>query len=193
MLIQRGFQHIEASQILIYLSVEGEKRERLYFNAVAELLDSNEGRRFRLEVDAESGKSSPGQVIDRAKIFLQLHSYADPNRMWLVTDADVGYLEAMEKRRGEVESLGFRFGISNPCFELWLRLHERDPDDALTDAKSYKNANTFDLNAWRKEPKPDWIRNAVRRAELLPGSATKPFPQNPGTQLGELFRYLGFG
>lgn len=89
--------------------------------------------------------------------------------------------------------MGFELGLSNPCFELWLWLHENDANASLTDAKSLKNALAFDMHEWNKDPKADWIREAVRRAEALPGSTAEPFPDNPGTQLGALFRHLGFG
>ena len=191
MLLSRDYQQIYSPRVLVYLSVEGEKREKLYFEAVARLLEAEGTSPFRLETDAEPGKSSPDQVIDRAKAFYRLHTYT--NRVWLVMDADRGYLEQIEGRRGEIETLGFMLGISNPCFELWLRLHERDCDPSLTDASSYKAVNTFDLNTWGKEARRDGINHAVRRAEALPGSAATPFPGNPGTQLAALFRYLGFG
>ncbi len=194
MLIERGFQYIDARRVLVYLSVEGEKREKIYFDAVSAMLSVGDQSSIRLVAQAEHGKSDPNQVIDRAKAFHHLHSYSDPNRMWLVMDADRGYLDKVEKRREEIENIGFRLGISNPCFELWLWIHAHEVDESILEASSLKTAlpSVFDWRSWCRMPQPEMIHEAIRRAEALPGSASQPFPDNPGTQLGALFRHLGF-
>lgn len=194
-LLPRNFQQLEPRSVLIFLALEGEVTERLYFETASRLVEAETEKTWRVEVGATplgSGLSSPRHVLNRAKEFYALHPYSDPNRIWLIMDADRQHMDVLKAGlHAEILALGFRPGISNPCFELWLWLHYHDVDLSLTSAEPLKKALAFDWSAWQTSASADEIRDAVQRAEALPGSGAVPFRVNPGTQVSALFRYLG--
>jgi hypothetical protein len=151
MLLQRPFPHLNAERTIIYFSVEGEKTERLYFEALESGFESAGIRPFTPIVDGPDrasvgsipvvggGRSSPLDVLSRAKVFQCLHSYANPSRMWLVMDMDSQHVQHLYDMLEDVRAAGFMLGISNPCFELWLWLHDNDVDP--------RHSNCQDINA----------------------------------------------
>lgn len=103
-LLPRNFQQLQSRQTLVYVSVEGEKREKLYFEAVSALVSVDTERSVRLEIDyPPTGESSPTAVLNRAKAFRRLHSYTDPYRAWLVMDMDRQHIPQIETLRSEIE------------------------------------------------------------------------------------------
>ena len=196
-LLQKNPYELNPEAVIILLAVEGEVTERDYFNAVSFCVAPPEGRQWQLEIQAApfgSGLSAPRQVLSRALEFHALHNYPMPNLTWLILDSDVQHIRDLQSGLiAEIKDAGFNLCLSNPCFEVWLWLHEADlPTDTAHIASDLKRHLPLDLTAWRTDADADRIKQAIRRAEALPGSAATPFPDNPGTQLAALFRYLGF-
>lgn len=82
----------------------------------------------------EDGRSAPGHVFDRLRAAFESakeRKEVQPNdEFWLLLDTDhwikgtnlPGLLDALQ----QAQKAGFRFAMSNPCFELWLLLHHEE-------------------------------------------------------------------
>ncbi|XKK39979.1 RloB family protein [Nocardiopsis sp. ARC36] len=94
---------------------------------------------------------------------------------------------------------GIEIAFANPCFELWLYLHQREPsgyletDEAIAKMKGlgccYTGRKDFDPEHFLGQPQQD----AIRRAELLEKrheDVLHPRDKNPWTDIHRLVRGL---
>ena len=123
-------------KVRFVLFCEGRNTEPAYFSAIKKVwtgaLVSIEGRR---------GVGVPITIAQRAMEFAKAERFARGSRrrrnlfeewdeVWAVFDRDEH--ERFEEAVRLCESAGIGVARSNPCFEVWLILHERDydrPDD----------------------------------------------------------------
>lgn len=106
---------------LYVIATEGEVTEKIYFSGVF-------GRKnIRMPVlNTKKGNSSPDRVLKRLNQYRRENN-ASPNELWLVIDRDSWKQETLEKIAKECRAKGYNLLISNPCFELWLLLHQEKP------------------------------------------------------------------
>ena len=118
---------------LFVLVCEGQNTEPCYFRALQSTFTS-----ALVELDIVGGVGVPVTVAERAAERAR-HLYSDTqmkssfeerDQVWAVFDVDD------HPRLGDAMTLcdadNVQVGCSNPCFELWLILHERDYDQACT-------------------------------------------------------------
>jgi hypothetical protein len=167
LLVQRLVNRLDAAATVLYLSVEGEKREKVYFEALTRKTGDLGAGRFTLYVDAAThGQSAPPQVLQRALAFHTIHSYP-AERIWLVMDMDRQHVPLMEEMLTRIQEIGFSLALSNPCFELWLWLHQHDidPTHDYSACGPLKSLLTFDLSAWMRAPDLNALRASNRNGD----------------------------
>ena len=114
------------------LFCEGEKTEIEYFKAIGRICSST-----LISVEPYGGEGVPYTIAEKAiekakslgltpKSRRKRDSYEESDQVWAIFDRDdhPHFDEAV--RNCESQNVGV--GRSNPCFELWLLLHEQDYD-----------------------------------------------------------------
>ena len=111
----------------IALALEGEEvgEEFRYFDRIREHTSNN--RRFIIELlptPADTHQSSPDAVIERLNAYVVANALEpEIDVLWLVIDVDAWREAMLASVAQRAAQKGYRLGISNPCFELWLLLH----------------------------------------------------------------------
>lgn len=67
------------------------------------------------------------------------------NQIWCIFDVDNDRVKDVNKIRHRAETEGIQTVVSNPCFELWLVLHQREQKGLVTINKIQKYAKTLNL------------------------------------------------
>lgn len=191
---------------LCIIATEGEKTEKHYF-------DGFNCSRVKVQVlDAgTTGRSSPEWVLDRLVSFERTYDLAPDDARWLVLDVDRWPLPVLKQVCREARQKGYRLGISNPCFEIFLYLHFFEPDfdcpefaECLAAEKDHRSAamerwlrtRLGELGGYSKsridfERFRPGIPDAIRRARALDHpSGRQPWPDFPGTRVHHLVEQL---
>ena len=129
--LKRGKARLEPRRRFI-LFLEGRKTEPTYFDALRRVC-----RGALIEIKLHPGVGVPYTIaekaVDRARELgldprsrRKKDSFEDRDQVWAVFDRDEhpNFNEALELCRNNAIGIG----RSDPCFELWLILHERDYD-----------------------------------------------------------------
>jgi len=142
----------------------------------------------------ETGHTDPIGIVNQAKARRKEASKTDPfDQVWCVFDTETkqtqrcreGLLEAIdcaESARGG--SIGL--AISNPCFELWIWLHEHEQNGwiASSDVQS-RCTRVVDKHIRDVDELLELYPDAQRRAKQLDerheGNNTKPEDRNPSS------------
>ena len=112
------------------LFCEGSNTEPAYFSAVRRLWIGT-----LIEIETRAGVGVPITIAERAIEFAeqdrsrrlrQENSFEEDDRVWAVFDRDEH--ERYEEAVNLCEQKGIGVARSNPCFEVWLILHETDYD-----------------------------------------------------------------
>ena len=118
------------------LFCEGRNTEPAYFSAIKKVWTS-----ALISVESHRGVGAPITIAQEAVEFARLEGltrgakrrrnlFEEGDEVWAVFDRDEH--ERHEEAVRLCETNGIRVARSNPCFEVWLILHERDfdrPDD----------------------------------------------------------------
>ena len=185
------------------LFCEGEKTEIEYFEAIRRICSST-----LIAVETHGGVGVPYTIaekaVERAKALglaprsrRKKDSYEERDQVWAIFDRDEHprFKEAVMKC--EEQNVGV--GRSNPCFELWLILHEQDYDRA-EDRHAMQKA----LAKLRQEYDPDGSKtpdcdDLVKRVEAAEQRGERGLQNresggdpcgNPSTTVGRLTRAI---
>lgn len=176
---------------LFIIAVEGQKTEKQYFSLF-------ESKRIRVEVlpAGPEGHSAPQHVLERLVKFEAQFDLGEEDERWLIWDVDRNRVEALENYTQIARESGYRLGISNPCFELWLRLHFAEVDPSDTDCQRLKarlkqelgsyNWSNLDLSLYTAEN----VTRAIARAKTLEGERDTRWPSFPGTHVYKVVEKL---
>ena len=183
--------------------MEGSKTEPAYFEALRRAC-----RSALIEIEPHPGVGVPYTIAQRAaEHAAQLglgrrrrgrkDSFETKDQVWAVFDRDEhpNYPEAVELCRNR----GIRVARSDPCFELWLILHERDYD-GLSDrhevqAELRRLRPEYEIDG-RKTPDCDDMVTRVEEAERrgkdqLQRREEEDRPYgNPSTTVGKLTKKI---
>jgi len=119
---------------LYVIATEGEKTEPHYFKSLFRR------KNIRMEIlPTRRGQSSAEQVLKRLDNYRRKFD-SSPNKMWLVIDRDCENFskEQLSQIAQKCDAKGYNLALSNPCFELWLLLHQEKPKQPLTAAACKK-------------------------------------------------------
>ena len=120
--IKRGGVEREP-KVRFFLFCEGRNTEPAYFRAVREELYGD------VLIEIEGGVGEPRTVADRAcarKRQNRKGSFQKNDRFWAVFDRDDH--QKFDEAVGFCQANEIGVARSDPCFELWLILHEKDYD-----------------------------------------------------------------
>ena len=181
------------------LFCEGEKTEPASFNAIKRAYPS-----AQIDVKIECGVGVPYTVAEKAVAFAQesrrkrkKDSFEQGDEVWSVFDRDEH--PNFQKAVTLCEQKGIKVGRSNPCFEVWLILHEKDytqpnsrreVQNALQDLRP-----EYDKNGSKTpdcEELVTRVQDAEQRGEKLLERCRKggdPYG-NPSTTVGRLCRAI---
>lgn len=195
--VRIGRAQREARDDRVFLvATEDSHAPEQYFKALA-------FRRVKVFVlGTEGGLSAPVHVMDRLRAAFEsakANKEVQPNdEFWLMLDTDhwikgqnlPGLLEALAQAR----QAGFRFAMSNPCFELWLLLHHEEivPGTVFGKCAEVEARLRTALNGYNKRnvqsgqfPRES-IALAIQRARSLEGDPESPashWPEKAGTRI----------
>ena len=194
--MKRGKFRLEPRRRFI-LFLEGRKTEPAYFDALKRAC-----RGALIEIKLHPGVGVPYTIAEKAvehagelgldpRSRRRKHPFEGHGQVWAVFDRDEHprFNEAVELCRNH----GIDVGRSNPCFELWLVLHERDYDQP-----NDRHAVQALLKALRPEYEIDGaktpdcddlitrVEDAERRGETLLQRREEEDPPfgNPSTTVG---------
>lgn len=179
------------------LFCEGKNTEPSYFDALKRTCSS-----ALIGVEVVPGAGVPYTIAEKAveharRRHGRRNSFEKADQVWAVFDRDAHprFEEAIEL----CETKGVRVGRSNPCFELWLVLHEQDHN-------RHEDRHTMQSILGRLRPEYDRsgrkiadckkmmnrVEEAERRAdELLRRRQEEGNPYgNPSTTVGHLTREI---
>ena len=129
---------------LFVLATEGTDTEKQYFEG---LFGSS---KVKIEVldTGTTGLSSPGHVLKRLSDFEDKYELDANDEPWLVIDVDHHRPDSLSQVCQEATQKGFQLAVSNPCFELWLRLHFAEAELADTRCKHLKDRLKHELGSY---------------------------------------------
>lgn len=171
---------------LYVIATEGEVTEKIYFNGAFRR------KNIRMPILAtKKGNSSPEKVLKRLNKYKTKYA-ASSDELWLVIDRDnwnKNTLSAIEK---ECKARGFNLAISNPCFELWLLLHQNKPKQPLTasecDKELKKLIKGYNKSKFNIDCIVENISQAIEHAKVLDNN--KNIQDAPSTKVFKLVEKL---
>jgi hypothetical protein len=181
---------------LIVIATEGQKTETQYFEDFKEYYQT---KRLHVEVlRRSSSASSPRHVLSELAKFKSEYKLTGDDGLWMVIDRDQWTEAHLSEVASDCRKKAFHLAISNPCFEVWLLLHVKDPAEYAsgelagfcnkTDLAeelrrilgSYNSAN---LNSIRFLPH---VPEAIERAKLLDNTPGTWWPDACATRVYQL-------
>ena len=204
MRVRKDFNRQEGtkSSRLIVIAAEGRCTENIYFEAMkASLCTSG----VHVEIlHRDSNDSSPENVYNQIRDFINEYNIYDDDQLWVVVDRDEWSVKMLTSiARYCMQNSNLNFCLSNPCFELWLLLHLEDVNNYPESQKKMLAANRKKSkrgNTWLKrklkallgsysESKYDAdsllvnVEHAISRAEILDTNPKDRWPQTIGTRV----------
>jgi len=165
---------------IFVLALEGVKTERQYFAIFND-------QHSTVYVNCLKGghDSSPPQVLDRLRNYLDQKDLMSSDEAWLVVDKDQWTNEQLNQLNNWAqEKENFGLAVSNPKFEYWLLLHFEDgngiasPQDCSNRLK--KHIPGYDKGLKSQKIKRNRIDQAVRRARRRDNPPCADWPRAMG-------------
>ncbi|AFZ51763.1 RloB family protein [Dactylococcopsis salina] len=173
------------------VATEGEKTEEIYFN----IFRTPEYRKnIQVKIlSARRGNSSPKAVMKRLQSKAREMDLQSGDELWVVIDDDKRPKEQLQVIVNECkEKHNYFFAISNPCFELWLLLHQKNykapPTPELCEQELAKLfEKPYDKTNYEVSKLEPYIKNAIAHAQKLD---TTDIPKEVGTGVYRLVEKL---
>lgn len=194
---RKGFRRrgdFENPKRFIVIAMEGAETEPRYFN---ELKPSRESVVQIKLVPNPNHKSSPKEVFQRLKNAFKAYSRQDEG--WLVIDRDAHLEAELVTVHRDAREAGFKIAMSNPCFELWLYFHLRDPRP-FNDRHDCQRRLAEVLPDYSPDSKGKYdarkllvgLNQAIRRAKNTDTDSQDTWPRHQATRVYQLIeRILG--
>lgn len=200
-LLRRPEQHRDAR--LYVVATEDTYAAPQYFHALQErgLVDRSRVRIITLP--PEEGRSALRHLLDRLDDYRgSLVGRLEEDEFWAVFDVDHHRDEELSAAVTTAGQKGYRLAGSNPCFEIWLLLHETDDLHAVVTYKDDRTAarrceaelrrvlgsyNKARIDAERLTRAS--VATAIARAAQLE-DAEERWPSQVGTHVHRLVRQL---
>ncbi len=190
---------------LIVIAAEGERTEKIYFEALRAFARNSRVHIKILERDDEhKHNSAPEYVLEQLTEYKNENALEPDDELWLVIDRDdwkQAALRVVAQKCTQDEAM--HLALSNPCFELWLMLHLTDVASLSEEEKKRILENKHDgsndpylkremrrlmkgsyneakYNAFILVPH---VHEAISRAEQLDEHKKARWPQELGTRV----------
>ena len=144
---KRGVYTRVQRQIIMVLSA-GTVTERRYLSEIA-----RDNSKIALKF-GECGKSPDKLVFEAQKLCKQPTRIF--NQIWCIFDVDNDTVQDINQMRSHSEAEGIQTIVSNPCFELWLVLHQGEQRGPITISKIQKRAETLNLIRGKEIASTGW-------------------------------------
>lgn len=154
--------------VVVRAYVEGSVTERAYLRLLKDLPEYRSSTELRIVIGSTS--PDPLELVERALRDSEDSSiYAD--EFWCIFDVEApvphGQLQAALKKAQRTQ---VKLAVSNPCFEIWLKLHKANHGAYITTADIQKDAGRLQLVKGKELstfPYMEHRAEAGRRAEAL--------------------------
>lgn len=190
---------------LIVIAAEGERTEKIYFEALRAHARNSRVHIKILERDEENRhNSAPEYVLEQLTQYKTEHALEHDDELWLVIDRDdwkPTALRVVAQKCAQDEV--FHMALSNPCFELWLLLHLEDVSLVSNEEKQriMKNrregtndpylkrkmrqllGGSFNESRYNAFAVVPHVHDAIVRAERLDVDKQARWPQELGTRV----------
>ena len=190
---------------LIVIAAEGERTERIYFEALRAFARNSRVHIKILERDEENKhNSAPEHVLAQLTQYKNDTALEPDDELWLVIDRDdwkQAALRIVAQTCAQDEAR--HLALSKPCFELWLMLHLVDVSSLSEEEKKRVLENKRDGSSdpyikreMRRLMKGSYneskynafilvphVQDAIKRAEKLDNHKKARWPQGLGTRV----------
>ena len=131
---------------VILVLTEGEVTEREYLKHIARMSPGNRLATMKLG----SHHSNPSYLVDKAvqtREFDKRRTRSLYDEIWCVFDYDEHFPTHSDLHAliSQAESHGLEVSVSNPCFELWLVLHQQSQTAEIGRRQVQRRAHDIDL------------------------------------------------
>ena len=197
-LLDRAVQKRDAWLFVCALEGEETGEEFIYFQALERnrLVDCT---RVKIHLLPGAGDSSPEHVFERIAAFHEEYvPRTDRDQCWLVLDRDRWTTDSLATVAKKAHHQGYLLAVSNPCFELWLLLHETGDLGFLEDVHPAKRSQATkrkigELRAAISDRLPitlEGIHMARKLARVLDIRPRERWPNKTGTRVYRLIDAL---
>lgn len=132
-MLNYGYDINESERLSIIIYTEGANTERIYFNKLSKLsknvivkvvpcCSNTVSVVEQAENDFKDQHSGFIRKDDGKQLYIKSSDNTKYNQVWCVFDED-NFGDRFDNAVHKAKKLGFNFGISNKCFELWLCIH----------------------------------------------------------------------
>lgn len=132
--------------------------------AVHHYLAKFRARRVQFRVlPTQDCMSSPDAVLERLDGYRDREQLNDDDELWLCIDrdhwAEDNHISNLRQVRQKCVQKGYRFAISNPCFDFWVLLHFMDPPP-----EGFRNCG--EVNQYLRKIIPGYCKTSVQRLPI---------------------------
>lgn len=172
---------------IFVIATEGEITENIYFDKFKETLKDkvviyvlNTGR---------DGNSAPKQVVRRIENFIRkrVSTRRKNDEFWAVIDFDNWGEAQILEAYNECQENKYKLAVSNPCFELWLNLHQDNPKIPKTCSACQKELQKllkiYSKNKYDVDKLLEKLDKALEKSAQLHLDKDEPFPKDTGTHV----------
>lgn len=180
--------------------LRGKQYRKKLFNKLAEEYDNKKVHvKF---IESENTKSDPVHVLERLDEFNNEYDLGEEDNLYLVIDRERWTIKNLSSIAQQASQKNFIMALSNPNFELWLLLHEKDVSVKSANAKKKlfqnkkinKNRHYIDsklINLWdaynksnyKFGPIMDKVPNPIVNAKKLDINKQERWPNHLGTRV----------
>lgn len=179
------------------IATEGEKTEKIYLEKFRE-----QNRRKNVFVQIletkKGGDSAPEKVLERVNKFARDKIFDEErDECWLVIDYDSWGEDKLSEIHQNCLESNYNLAVSNPCFELWLNLHQDNPKTpnkcSVCEQELKKLLGDYSKNSFDVDKLIGKLDKAIAKAKQLHKNKNEPFPKNTGTHVYKLAEKLNEG
>lgn len=185
-------RQIRERRKLFIVATEGKRTEQIYFNEFS-------GDKFRKNVQVRvlptnKGDSAPKSVLDRVRRYIRDVGVEAGDELWVVVDVDSWGARTLDELYREGRQINCNVAVSNPCFELWLVLHQENLRTPLVakecERELVRLLGDYDKADYDVGQLISHVHNAIRHAQRLDNDPTLPWPRTVGTRVYKLVEKL---
>lgn len=168
------------------IATEGEKTEIIYFQCF-------QGNPYRQNITVKllptrKGDSAPKRVLKRLQKYAKQARLKPDDELWLIIDVPEWPLADLQTVYQACQQEGYFLGASNPSFELWLLLHQRNPRTPPTEGQCEAELTRllkkpYDKSNYDPRLLLPHVDDAISHARRLHTDSTEPWPQQVGTHV----------
>ncbi len=177
---------------LYVIATEGKKTEHIYFSMF-------KGEDFRKNVKVhilppKSDWSAPQHVLNRLRDHVRKVGIEDGDELWVVVDVDSWGDDVLRGLCHDCTKEGYHVAISNPCFELWLLLHQKSPPTPAIARDCEKELVTllgrYEKSGYDVTKLVPHIQLAINHARRLDDEPDALWPTKPSSRVYRLVEKL---